>query len=508
MAFNFGGLGSAPAPAAGGFSFGASTTGAPVSFGAAPASATPAAAAAAPATPAAPAFGFGSAPAASAVTPAPAAPAAPTFSFGAAPVAAATVPPAPAQAPAAFSFGAAPAASKPLAAAATAPVSFGAPAIEKPPLFGAQSPAPAKRPATGGRDEGDAPAFGGFGSTEASTSKATPAFNFSAVPAAANKEATRSTKSKTSETTPAAPVFGGFGTTSSDTNSKPVPTTGTTANTTPTAASATATGGGFSFGATPTTKTTAPSTPSVTPGAPAPVSTPATTTKPTIANPTATPSTTTVTPAPNMEPPVLAYQTLTVEEILNKFQRQIEEDSLAFIEEAKRVCDYDAVLRDSQRDLANLTTEAQRLMIEQDQIENGLNTIGAFQNQLDTILTGVEDQIGSIFQAQNHLNPVDADIERERAYETAKMIEYQLDDVTNSLRDTFDTLNQASASAFGAGGNSTDTSGGDINGINSAYDVITILNRHQDGLAQLEATAQKLELDCNEVTAVLQTSRR
>jgi nuclear pore complex protein Nup62 len=209
-----------------------------------------------------------------------------------------------------------------------------------------------------------------------------------------------------------------------------------------------------------------------------------------------------------MEPPVLAYQTLTVEEILNKFQRQIEEDSLAFIEEAKRVCDYDAVLRDSQRDLANLTTEAQRLMIEQDQIENGLNTIGAFQNQLDTILTGVEDQVGSIFQAQNHLNPVDADIERERAYETAKMIEYQLDDVTNSLRDTFDTLNQASASAFGAGGNSTDTSGGDINGINSAYDVITILNRHQDGLAQLEATAQKLELDCNEVTAVLQTSRR
>jgi len=199
----------------------------------------------------------------------------------------------------------------------------------------------------------------------------------------------------------------------------------------------------------------------------------------------------------------LEYQTLTVEELLNKFQRQLEDDSLAFIEEAKRVCAYDAVLRDSQRDLAKLTTEAQRLMIEQDQVEDGLNTIGAFQNQLDTILTEVEGQVGTIFQAQNHLNPADADLERERAYETAKKIEYQLDDVTNSLKETFDTLNQANASAFG-GGSTSDSS----NDINSANDVVTVLNRHQDGLAELEAAAQKLELDCNEVNAVLQSSRR
>ena len=199
----------------------------------------------------------------------------------------------------------------------------------------------------------------------------------------------------------------------------------------------------------------------------------------------------------------MEYQTLTVEETLNKFQRQLEEDALAFAEEAKRVCAYDAVLRDSGRDLGKLNTEAQRLMIEQDQVEDGLNTIGAFQNQLDTILAEVEDQVGTIFQTQNHLNPADADLERERSYETAKKIEYQLDDVTNSLRETFDTLNQANASAYGASGD-----GGSSNDINSVNDVITVLNRHQDGLAELEAAAQKLELDCNEVSSSLQTSRR
>lgn len=203
----------------------------------------------------------------------------------------------------------------------------------------------------------------------------------------------------------------------------------------------------------------------------------------------------------------MEYQTLTVEETLNKFQRQLEEDSLAFAEEAKRVCAYDAVLRDSGRDLGKLNTEAQRLMIEQDQVEDGLNTIGAFQNQLDTILAEVEDQVGTIFQTQNHLNPADADLERERSYETAKKIEYQLDDVTNSLRETFDTLNQANASAYGASGDGF-SDGGSSNDINSVNDVITVLNRHQDGLAELEAAAQKLELDCVEVFSVLQTSRR
>ncbi|MGK3735618.1 MAG: nuclear pore complex protein Nup62 [Bacillariaceae sp.] len=289
------------------------------------------------------------------------------------------------------------------------------------------------------------------------------------------------------------------------------------ANTTPTAASTTT--GGFSFGganATPTTKATTPTTPAgvATPGAPAPVSTPATTfninnNNSTTTTPAATaPAAATSAPAPPVEPPALEYQTLTVEEILNKFQRQLEEDSLAFAEEAKRVCAYDAVLRDSQRDLAKLTTEAQRLMIEQDQVEDGLNTIGAFQNQLGTILAEVEDQVGTIFQTQNHLNPADADLERERSYETAKKIEYQLDDVTNSLRETFDTLNQANASAYGASGGDGFSDGGSSNDINSVNDVVTVLNRHQDGLAELEAAAQKLELDCVEVFSGLQTSRR
>lgn len=194
-----------------------------------------------------------------------------------------------------------------------------------------------------------------------------------------------------------------------------------------------------------------------------------------------------------------------MEEILNKFQKQLEEDALAFADEAKRVCEYDAILRDNHRDLAKLTTEAQRMMIEQEQIEQGLDGIGAFQNQLDATLTEVEEQVDAIFRSQGHLNPIDADRERERAYDMAKSVEYRLDNVTESLRQTFETLNQANARAFGPP-SSGDTSG-DHTTVATVGDVVHILNRHQDGLTELESAAQKLELDCGEVHTMLQTTR-
>jgi len=225
-----------------------------------------------------------------------------------------------------------------------------------------------------------------------------------------------------------------------------------------------------------------------TPGAPAPVATP-----------------TPVAVAAPREPPPMEYQTLTVEEILNKFQKQLEEDALAFCEEAKRVCEFDAILRDSQRDLGRLTTEAQRLMIEQDEIERGIKGIDAFQYHLETTLEAVEEQVDAIYQAHGHRNPSDADHERQWAYDMAKGVDVRLDQVTESLRETFGTLSESNVKAFGPPSNGYITADPSSSGVQSVGDVVHVLNVHQDGLADLEAQAQKLELDCNEIRAVLST---
>jgi nuclear pore complex protein Nup62 len=187
----------------------------------------------------------------------------------------------------------------------------------------------------------------------------------------------------------------------------------------------------------------------------------------------------------------LEYQTLTVEQILNKFQKELEQDALGYLDQAKRVCEYDAVLRDSQRDLAHLTSQTQRLLLEQEQVEQTLLGIGAFQDQLETTLSQVEQQVDELFTSQSHLAPHDADVERERAYQTANHIDYRLEELTESLRTTFGHLTNANQKAFN----------GEVG------QIVTILNQHQDGLGQLESAARTLELDVTHVGRLLATSR-
>ncbi|KAL3915082.1 MAG: hypothetical protein SGILL_005811, partial [Bacillariaceae sp.] len=241
-----------------------------------------------------------------------------------------------------------------------------------------------------------------------------------------------------------------------------------------------------------------------TPATPAPVDTPdpkafaaagtpATTPATATATAPTTPAATPAAPAPAPKPPVsFEYQTLTVEQILNKFQQQLETDALAFAEEAKRVCEYDAVLRDSQTDVARLTSETQRLMLEQEQIEKNIEGIDAFQNEIDRTLGQVEQQVDQILQNQSHLAPQDADLERERAYETAKNIDHRLEEMKGSLEATFDHLSKSNEQSF------TGETG----------QIVTILNQHQDKIAELETTALKLQTDSVELTRMLQRSHQ
>lgn len=195
---------------------------------------------------------------------------------------------------------------------------------------------------------------------------------------------------------------------------------------------------------------------------------------------------------PPPQPAALEYQTLTVEQIINKFQKELEKDAVAYLEESKRVCEYDAVLRDSQRDLAQLTSQTQRLLLEQEQVEQTLLGVGAFQEQLEKTLSQVESQVDELFTSQSHLAPQDADVERERAYQTASAIDTRLEELTESLQTTFGHLTTANQKVFS----------GEIGNI------VTVLNQHQDGLAQLETAARSLELDVTSVGRQLATTRR
>lgn len=178
---------------------------------------------------------------------------------------------------------------------------------------------------------------------------------------------------------------------------------------------------------------------------------------------------------------------MTVEGILNRFQKELEEDAVAFLDQAKRVCEFDAVVRDSQRALSQLASQTQRLLLEQEQVEVMLMGIDTFQTHLEQTLGQVEAQVDHLFVGQSHLAPQDADVQRERAYQTALTVDAQLETLESTLASTLNELSLASSD-------------------DRSSQLMAVLNQHQDSLAAVEAATRQLELDVKHVGRMLQQS--
>jgi nuclear pore complex protein Nup62 len=203
--------------------------------------------------------------------------------------------------------------------------------------------------------------------------------------------------------------------------------------------------------------------------------------------PAAATSVATAAPTAAQEPVRLEYQTLTVEQIMNKFQRELEQDAVAYVEQAKRVAEYDAVLRDSQRDISKLISQTHRVMLQQEEVERTLTGIGAFQTELDSTLDGLENDVDALFGAAEHLSPVDADVERESAYTNAILVEQRLQMLTAQLQDTLGKMAEKQESMLS----------GDVG------KVVQILNQHQNSLTELEVASRQMENDISHVGRIL-----
>ena len=353
-------------------------------------------------------------------------------------------------------FGAAPADSaKPPAFGAAAAPAFGAAPADsaKPPAFGA-APATdsAKPPAFGAAPAAGAPSFGA--AAPAADSTKPPAFGAAPAPAASGDDSAAKK--------PAFSFPGG--------SAKPADTPAFGATPSKPAEGA---GGGFSFAG---AKTPAPATPGAppTPATPAPVSTPA-----------APKTNTTTTPAP--EPPRLDYQALTVEQTLNKFQKELEKDAVEFLDEAKRIAEYDAILRDAQRDISNLTQQTHRIVIQEEEVEKTLGIILGFQDELDQTLADVENMVDELFNTSSQGLPVDADVEREKAYATAQSVEERLQTLTAELDATMKEMD-------GLQENMLDGDAGKI---------VQIFSQHEMKLAEVQAAGRQLDQDLAHVQKML-----
>ncbi len=333
--------------------------------------------------------------------------------------------------------------------------------------------------------------FGGGDTNSKGNDKPAPSFYFGG---GANATTTTDASKDSKASSSGGFSFGGGATAEKD-GAKDTSSTTTTNTTTPAAKS------GFSFG-TPATS----ATPGPTPAAkvPSPVVTPATGLNTPAAN---TPAASTSTPAttaaatdnkPQMiEPPPIEYQTLTIEQILNRFQSELETDTISFLQEAQRISQYDATLRDTQHSLSELANMVSRLMFHQNEVGTQLQGIGSYQNELGKTLDQLEKNVDELFAAQSKVSVESADIEREKAYERALEIDSKLGQMGNVLENVVSDLNAAQERVWSS------SSGNGEGKDEEVGKIIGVFNAHHETLAYLENRARAVESDLVVVGQVL-----
>lgn len=176
---------------------------------------------------------------------------------------------------------------------------------------------------------------------------------------------------------------------------------------------------------------------------------------------------------------------------MNKFQKELEKDALEYVAEAKRVAECDAILRDSQRDIVKLTQQTHRTLLEQQEVEQTLQGIECFQGELDRTLESMEQIVENLFRTNSQLPPVDADVEREKAYSTATAVEQRLQALTRSLDTTLEEMEAAQERVL----------------TGNAGKIVHILNAHEKTLAEVQAAGRQMELDIGHVNKMLATQR-
>ena len=116
----------------------------------------------------------------------------------------------------------------------------------------------------------------------------------------------------------------------------------------------------------------------------------------------------------------------------------------------------------------------------------------AYQDDLDTDLDAMERHVDDLFARSAVRPPLDADVEREHAYDLSVRLETQLGGMLDQLKDVVTKLNLSH----------------DENGDEKSRDIMKIVNAHHQSLAYLSAQASKIEAEVVKLERANEAERR
>nr|CAG4642093.1 EOG090X0EZJ [Eurycercus lamellatus] len=340
-------------------------------------------------------------------------------------------------------------------------------------------------PAFGQQNSG-LPSFG----LAASTAAALPSFNIATTSAAPTTTATgtlppfpttvapvASFGAQQSTATSAAPATGfGFGVTASTSDAaKPtvavIPATTTTVSA-PTATPAAAPS--FSFGTTPATSTSSsvslPQTPAT-----------ATTTLTATSGTTSTSST--VNPATSGN--ALTFRQL--EESINKWSVDLDEQEKVFLNQARSVAAWDRLLVNNGEKIVSLSDSVNRVKKDQVRLESELDFVRAQQRELEEMLLPLEESL------QQEVNNMPHDVEREHTYQLSENIDSQMRRLADDLKEIIERMNASSRQHEASA--------------DPIAKIARILNAHTDSLQWAESNCTALQRKLDDVAHALDQQR-
>ncbi|XP_066589688.1 nuclear pore glycoprotein p62 [Prorops nasuta] len=204
----------------------------------------------------------------------------------------------------------------------------------------------------------------------------------------------------------------------------------------------------------------------------------------TLANTQATLSTvTTVTSSANANQPA-AINFCQLEDSINKWTMELEEQEKAFVNQASQVNTWDKLLISNGEKIVTLNQEVERVKLEQQQLEHELDYVVGQQKELQDCLEPLEKELGSLSVS---------DPEREITYRLAEDLDIQLKKMSDDLKEIIELLNEA---------NRAQDSGDPI------VQIGKILNAHMNSLQYLDQQTTLLSQKIQQIVEMHQNFRQ
>lgn len=197
-----------------------------------------------------------------------------------------------------------------------------------------------------------------------------------------------------------------------------------------------------------------------------------------------TAGTTTNTTQPSQSGPITSLNFVQLEETINKWTMDLEEQEKLFMLQATQVNAWDRLLTSNGEKIEGLNRAVEAVKMEQQRLDNELEFICSQQRELEDCLVPLEKELAG--------NAV-TDPEREHTYELSANMDTQLKQMSEDLKEIIENLNERNRAQ-----DSTDP----------LVQIGRILNSHMDSLQWIEHNTHTIQTHLDQVSKLHESHRR